>query len=70
MKKILPVFAILLIAVAGIAFYMGQQSNAPVVETPPAASSTPKADPVVESTPEITADDIYNRYTEAERHAI
>ena len=59
-KKIVLVLVVLaLVAVGGAGYFMGQQSNAPAAETPPAQSSAPEATPttpVVETTsPEPTS---------------
>ena len=44
MKKALPVLVVLaLIAAVGLGFFMGQRSNEPTIENPP-AQSTPEAD--------------------------
>lgn len=45
-KKIVPVLVVLALVIVGVGGYlMGQKSNNPVVETPPAQSSTPEATP-------------------------
>ena len=47
-KKIVPVLVVLALVTVGIgSYFLGQQSNSPVVETPPAQSSTPEAKPDV-----------------------
>ena len=52
-KKIVPVLVVLaLVAVGGAGYFMGQQSNAPAAETPPAESSTPEVTP--DTTPDAT----------------
>lgn len=44
MKKALPILIVLALIVAvGLGYFMGQRSNAPTAETPPAESSTPDA---------------------------
>lgn len=53
MKKFVPVLVVLaLVVVGGLGYFMGQQSNAPAAETPPAESSTPEVTP--DTTPEVT----------------
>lgn len=64
-KRIAPILVVLaLVVVGGLGYFMGQRSNEPTIESPPAESSTPEvtpevepvsSEPVVEPTPETVS---------------